>query len=49
MGATLISTTVETEEEIESVPVCQCPERGDPHFYYFMKEITLHDIDVSMP
>ena len=34
------ATSISTEEEIETIPetlVCQCPERGDLHFYLASK------------
>ena len=49
-GATLISTFTFTCIKIRNAGLCQCPERGDPHFYNEVetKYKTFRNI-VSMP
>ncbi len=47
-GATLISTELQLIPEIQNF-LCQCPERGDTHFYCDLKAATLLSEIVSMP
>ena len=48
-GATLISTAIYATEKLAQM-VCQCPERGDPHFYESTKQRIKHTVMfVSMP